>query len=279
MATRRPGDMLGRMTTYYAILTRNMGALTIKSGKYVDDAIIDTTSYLSAGGMLIASTDALVAAAAAIATAMWKKGKGATECDALMLAAYQASIAAYENSHDTMVLSGYAAFYNPLLAELISIFGDASMAGGALALVANKPNVPCKLQVRLTCIGGISAGVVTLVGVGADGSAITQAIPLTGTTRTVVTDEAYATLTSATITGMVGNVAGDHISIGVAADLGLPIPKGATSVTVHKATCDYANEAVGTVDATARTVAPTTAANGAHDYEFWYRYHLAATSS
>jgi hypothetical protein len=270
--------MLGRMTTYYAILTRNMGALTIKSGKYVDDAIIDTTSYLSAGGMLIASTDALVAAAAAIATAMWKKGKGATECDALMLAAYQASIAAYENAHDTVVSAGYAAFYHPLADELVSVVNDFQMVTGACA-IAVKPKLPTKLQVHITDAANAVSGTCALVGVGADGSALSQTINLHGGTRTIVTDDAYAVLTSATLTVTAGAGGGKNIGIGCKGELGLPVPKGATNVVVNKAVVDHADEAVGTVDATARTIVPTTGCNGTHDYEFWYSYHLAATST
>jgi hypothetical protein len=270
------------MATWILVTSVKTGAGILKSGKVIDDAITPTGPITSGGGLLVTSSDATVAAAALVVQQMWLQGKGQEECDAVMIAAYEASIAAAGVAHDTVtsasvIHSGYAAFYNPIAAELISVFADATMAAGALALVANLPNVPCKLQVRLTCIGGISAGVVTLVGVGADGAALTQAIPLTGVTRTVVTTDAYATLTSATITAMVGNVAGDHISIGVGAALGLPIPAAATAVSVHKATCDYTNEAVGTVDATARTVEPTTGANAAHDYEFWYRYTLSHT--
>jgi len=270
------------MSQFYLINSIMTGSGLLKSGKLIDDTIIPTGPITSGGGLLVASSDATVAAAALVVQQMWLQGKGQSECDAVMLAAYESSQAAYELAHDTPVaaslnISGYAVFNKPLAAELISVFGDATMAAGALALVANHPNTPCKLQVRLTCIGGITAGTVTLIGIGADGAALTQVIPLTGATRTVVTDDAYAILTSATIAALAGNVAGDHIGIGVGSALGLPVPSSATSLSVYKATVDAVMEAVGTVDGVARTVAPTTAGNGTHVYEFWYRYAFPHT--
>jgi hypothetical protein len=271
------------MSTFYLINTIKNSAGYMKSGKLIDDAITPTGPITSAGGLLVTSADATVAAAALVVQQMWNQGNGQSECDAVMLAAYEASQASYEAAHDSVVaqtlyISGYSVFNKPLAAELISVFADATMAAGALAIIANHPNTPCKLQVRLTCIGGITAGTVTLVGIGADGAAITQVIPLTGVTCTVITNDAYATLTSATISAnLAGNVAGDHISIGVGSALGLPVPASCTSLSVYKETVDSVNETVGTVDGVARTVAPTTAANGTHVYEFWYRYAFQHT--
>lgn len=262
------------MATYYLITTVRIGVNEFKSGKYVDSTVVDVTELASAGGILVASSNATVAAAATIVQQMWRQGKSQQECDAVMQTAYQVSKDAVDST--TTVYSGYAAFYNPIAAELISIVNDVQMATGAL-VVAAQPNVPCKLQVRITDALNAVTGTCILVGVGADGAAITQTIQLTGGTRTIVTADAYATLTSATLAVAGGAGAGKNIGIGVGAALGLPIPAGATAVSVHKATCDYANEAVGTVDATARTISPTTVANAAHDYEFWYRYSLTHT--
>ena len=270
--------MLGRMTTYYAILTRNMGSQTIKAGKYVDDSIVDTTAYLSAGGLLVASTDAYVAAAAAIATAMWKKGRGATECDALMLSAYQVSTTVYANAHDVVVSAGFASFYHPLADELVSVVNDFQMVTGACA-IAVQPKLPCKLQVRITDAANAVSGTCVLLGTGADGTPLNQTITIHGGTRTVVTDDAYASLTSATLTITAGAGGGKNLGIGCKGEVGLPIPKGATNVAVNKVAVDHANEAVGTVDATARTLIPTTPCNGTHDYDVWFSYHLPAAAT
>lgn len=262
------------MATYYLLNTVKLGLAEYKSGKLVDSNIVDTAALAAVGAALVTSSNAVVAAAALVVQKMWADGKGQEYCDGMMFAAYAASKDVVDAT--SPACAGRAAFYNPLAAELISVVNDVQMATGAL-VVASQPNVPCKLQVRITDAADAVTGTCVLVGVGADGSAITQTIPLTGGTRTVVTADAYATLTSATLAVAGGAGVGKNIGIGVGAALGLPIPAGATGVSVFKATCDYANEAVGTVDATARTVIPTTGANGAHDYEFFFKYTLAHT--
>lgn len=170
-----------------------------------------------------------------------------------------------------MRFAGHVRYVNPIAAELITVSADALMADGA-RVIAAQPDFPRKLQVRITDADNSVTGDLTLVGLAIDGSAVTQVIPLTGGTRTVITDAVYASLTSATISSIAGAGAGDNMSIGVGAALGLPIPAGATLVAVTKTLVDDTNETVAGVDATARAVAPTTAANGVHDYDFYYQY-------
>lgn len=173
---------------------------------------------------------------------------------------------------DPIRLTGHASFLNPKAAELVSVVGDVLLANGA-QIIAAQPDYPRKLQVRITdADSSISAGTITLVGVGIDGTAVTQVIPLAGGTRTVITDAVYATLTSATVAALAGHGVGDNVGIGVGAALGLPIPAGAGSVSVTKTVVDSAGETVAGVDATARSVAPTTAANAARDYDFYFAY-------
>jgi hypothetical protein len=180
---------------------------------------------------------------------------------------------------NAVTLCGHASFLNPIAAELISVVNDVLLADGA-QVIAAQPDYPRKLQVRITDgDSSISAGTVTLVGVGIDGSAVTQTINLAGGTRTVITDAVYATLTSATVAALAGHGAGDNIGIGVGAALGLPIPTGAAGVAVTKTCVDSVNEAVAGVDATARSVAPTTAANAAHDYDFFFKYTVTPTQA
>lgn len=160
----------------------------------------------------------------------------------------------------------------PITADLVSIVNAVDITNVVLTIAA-QPDFPRKLQVRIVdANSSVSAGVVTLVGIGARGQAVTQAIPLTGGTQTVVTTDAYATLTSATVTGAVGNVAGDTIGIGPGTALGLPGPSTPTAGTyaVHKSNVTNANETVGTVDATAGTIIPTSVPNGTRTYDFWF---------
>ena len=102
---------------------------------------------------------------------------------------------------------------------------------------------------------------------------MTQAIDIStsGGTRTVVSRDAYRSLTTATISGGSG-FAG---TVGIGLGLGLAMPTQQTVVTafgVVGANCDKLNEAVGTVDTTAHTIEPTTPSNGTHNYTFNYKY-------
>jgi hypothetical protein len=177
------------------------------------------------------------------------------------------------------VLSGVAHFTDPIAEEVVSIVANVLIANGA-QLLAGQPDFPRKLRVDITDADvSITAGTVDLVGVGADGAALSQSIPLTGGTQVVVTDDAYATVTSVTVVGAAGNGAGDNIGVGVDSALGLPIPAGAANVVVTKTCVDSADETVAGVDTTARTVDPTTAPDAAKDYDFYYRYELTPTQS
>jgi hypothetical protein len=113
-----------------------------------------------------------------------------------------------------------------------------------------------------------------LVGVGKDGEPVTEAfnINTTGGTRTLTTAAAYATLTSATITA--GSGFAGTVGIGVASALALPGSRSpaASAYVVHKAAVNNANETVGTVDAVAGTIVPTTVPNGTNNYAFYYQF-------
>ena len=162
-------------------------------------------------------------------------------------------------------------------AELVSVVNAVLPSNVALTL-ALQPDVARKLQVHI--VTGSTAGTLTLVGVDQNGNAATQAIDIsTGIgTRTVVTDKAYATLTSATISG--GSGFAGTVGIGLASALGLPVNKSpaATAFAVYKSQVNGLDETVGTVDATAGTIIPTTAPDGSHSFAFWYNFTVTPTS-
>lgn len=177
----------------------------------------------------------------------------------------------------TKRVAAVAYFQNPLAAELISIVADAACANGACAL-AGQPQYPCKLSLRVTiAVNPITAGVATIVSVGSSGEAITEVVSLiTAVTATIPTLKAHGKITSITVSGLVGGGgAGDNLSVGQSSALGLPAAQDATSFAVHKANLDNADEAVGTVDAVAGTIIPTTAPNAARDYTIFYSYLTA----
>lgn len=158
----------------------------------------------------------------------------------------------------------------PIAAELVSIKAAALPANGAITIAA-QPDYPRKLQVRVVdANSSITAGTLALVGVGPSGEAVAEIISLTGGTATTTTTYAYAHLTSGTVASLTGAGAGDTLGIGVSNALGLPRQTSAVGLTVVKANVGNADEAVGTVDATAGTITPTSAPDGAKNFGFWY---------
>jgi hypothetical protein len=170
-----------------------------------------------------------------------------------------------------------ATFLGPAAADLVSVVAAVLPSNVALTLIANAIDHARKLQVRI--VTGSTAGTLTLVGIGGNGEAVTQAIDISssGGTRTVVTTKAYRSLTSATIS--VGS--GFAGTVGIGLGLGLAMPTAQASVTAFAVigeNCDKLNETVGTADAVAYTIEPTTAANGTHNYSFRYTYTLTPVS-
>ena len=199
-------------------------------------------------------------------------------------AAQDAATKAYVDGSST----GFASMNSPPTAATGTLVTTIAMANGALAIAA-QPVTPCKLQVKVVdANSSVTAGVVTLVGVGVRGQALSQVISLVTGSLTTLTTDAFANITSATISALAGAAGADTIEIGPSTSLGLPATKTpvSTGFSVFKATkftqvadpdtgvitVTAADEAVGTVDATAGTIIPTTVPNGATSYEFWYNY-------
>jgi hypothetical protein len=179
--------------------------------------------------------------------------------------------------------SGYVSYPAPLAAQASAgastIVSDVAISAVALTIAA-QPDVPRKLNIYKTDGDSSYAATLTIIGVGPGGEAVNEVVSLLAVdgTHTYVTANAFATITSATVSALSGNTGADKVAIGVASALGLPIPSGAASVVVYKEAvaatiaATPVNETVGTVDATARTVVPTTAADGTKALHFWFSY-------
>lgn len=195
-------------------------------------------------------------------------------------------------------------FLAPLPADLISIVAAVTPSNVALT-IATQPPQARKLQIRIiigtTTTTAITAGNLALVGFDQDGNAITENISLIkNASATVKTAHAYGSLTSATVSGYVasGSGTGNTVGIGPSNDFGIACGQGTVSnfalvkaskntrtvVGSGSAVTTWTNvvaddvASTATVDAVARTVAPTTApdANGLIDYEFTVSFNLAA---
>lgn len=186
---------------------------------------------------------------------------------------------------------GRASFSSPLPADLVSIVNAVTPSNVALTLAAQPPHAR-KLQIRIiigtTTTTAITAGNLALVGVDQDGNAVTENISLIqNASATVKSANAYAKLTSATVSAYAaaGSGTGNTVGIGLSNDFGVPTCAGAVDFALIKATkitkvlgtSNVAADdvaATATIDATARTISPTTApaANGLVDYEFTYGF-------
>lgn len=181
-------------------------------------------------------------------------------------------------TQSTMTLAAHVHYEAPIAADLVTIVAALDPIANANLTIAAQPDFPRKLQVRIVdANSSVTAGQVVLTGTGSHGQTATQTISLSGGTRTVTTDDVYAKLSTAVVSGVVGAAAGDTIGIGPATALGLPASKAPVPDTfaVHKAGLNNADEAVGTVDTVAGSIIPTTAADGARRFDFWYTYRVA----
>lgn len=166
-------------------------------------------------------------------------------------------------------------------AAACTIVTDVLAANGAQTIAA-QPGTPRKLLLFITdANASISAGTLDIVGVDPSGTARTESIALTGGTASKTSTWAYATLTSATVTGLAGQGAGDNIALGVSNALGLVGCKtpASSAFAVFKVVVDGANDVVGTVDATAGTLTPTTAPNGSRVFLIFCTFAVTTTQN
>ena len=165
--------------------------------------------------------------------------------------------------------------------------------------IAAQPAHARKLQVNIvvgtSTTTAITAGVVAIDGVDQDGFTVDETISVVANaTLSPVpkTKYAYSKVNSITLSGYAaaGSGTGNTIGIGVSNDFGVPSATNVVDLTLIKATkiitswnaggptLTFAatDDAAGsaTVDAVARTIAPTTApaALGINDYEFTYGF-------
>lgn len=166
-------------------------------------------------------------------------------------------------------------FAAPIAAELITIVAATIPVSGAAYTIAAQPGFPRKLQVRCVQSGAVASLVVNIVGTDGRGNAVSESVNVAGaSTATFATVNAYAHVMSVTPVGTVTNVT--TIGVGVGAALALQLPPNFSDLLVYKENLNGADEAVGTVDAVAGTVSPTTAPDGTRSFQFFYSYNRAS---
>lgn len=154
------------------------------------------------------------------------------------------------------------------------IVASATLANGTLA-IANQPDVGrvCNVRVDPSTLA-ITAGVIALNYTANDGTTQTDTLPLSvalSTLLTQPTSKGVLHLNSAIVTGLVGG-ATPKVQIDDTNSLALQVDAGFQSFAVTKANVDGADEVIGTVNAAAGSITPTTAPNATHTYGFAYTY-------
>jgi hypothetical protein len=168
----------------------------------------------------------------------------------------------------------------PAVQDLVSMVAAVLPVSGTPFTIVKSPDVPRKLQVRGVYSGAVANLVVNIVGIDGRGNAVTESVNMAAAaTTTFKTANAYAKITSATPVGTVTNVT--TIGIGPASDLALVLSPSFVDLVVYKeavstGTATFADEAVGTVDTVAGTVAPTTAPDGTKSFHFWANWNTVA---
>lgn len=153
------------------------------------------------------------------------------------------------------------------------------VADGTPMLSPVSPKIPRNLVYTITDgNAGISAFSITAVGVGVDGSAVSENITFAGG-LVQQGSKIFASLTSVTVDSVVGEGAGDLLDVGYGVKIGVPLPAGATSFSIVKLVSAGTAEAASATDTTNNSFTSTTAPDGAKDFEIWYEYaHPAITA-
>lgn len=169
----------------------------------------------------------------------------------------------------------------PVGTDLTGIVAAALPVSGTPMTIAFQPPIAAKLNVRNVQSGAVAGLVINIVGTNAQGLTVSESVNVAGaSSATFVTVNAYAKVTSVTPVGTVTNVT--TIGVGISTALALPLPVGFVDLVVFKevvctagTVATLTDEAVGTVDTVAGTVAPTTAANGTKCFYFYYSWNSA----
>lgn len=190
--------------------------------------------------------------------------------------AASATLAAMTNSN-----AGYV-YYQNITAASTSAGADQLDLNGVAEpeVMANivQPDVPRNVVINFTDGDtSIDAFDLTVAGTAPDGSAVTENFTFAGGLDQVGS-KIFAKVTSVTLNSINGNGAADTLDLGYGAKIGVPVPAGATGLSIVKLVSNGAEEAASATDTTNNSFTATTAPNGTNDYEVWYEYsHPALT--
>lgn len=260
------------MSKFYLLNTVKLANNIFRSGSLIDDAQHPKTAIESAGGSLVADSNALVAAAAVKVQAMWKEGKGQAECDAVMMLASDTSHDTASNTTATNQTATTGATVNTGSVAQCGTWGKALPAAGtavhaqaaggaALALVAGFTNpLPRRtLNIARSDAGPASVNYTCTVTTPDGGSAdIVLAVPRNGNASTNIAG------VWSSISTTVDPVSTSDFTTGTGFCVG-SLMTGAPLLSVNGVV-----EAAVSSDTASGTVVPTTAPDGAKEFTVLY---------
>lgn len=139
-----------------------------------------------------------------------------------------------------------------------------------------QPTVPRNVVVNFTdANASITDFDFTVHGKAPDGTTISENFVFAGGLDQVGS-KIFASITNFTLNSIAGNASGDLLDIGYGTKLGVPVPYGATNLTVQNLRCDTTVEAASATDATNNSITPTTAPNGTRIFQAWFSYDFPA---
>lgn len=261
------------MATYYLMNNVQVGTNFMYAGTLIDSLNDDVAGIQDAGGQLVDSSEPTVAAAAAVAQSLRKRGADPIRVQSVMVAARDASL---DTVGGTVAVNQTTIATNQNSAEvhhetIANIEAPATSYGtiaddAASANATGQPTHPTTLD----CVfaAGYDGGDVTVHGTAPDGTAITEVFAAgDGVTRNGTT--VFALLDAAGSFTSTGTGVGSELAtIQSAADVGLA-KRNATVVKVSEDGVNAAfTQAAGQI--TAGSFTPTSAKDGAVDYDVWY---------
>ncbi len=147
-----------------------------------------------------------------------------------------------------------------------------NIANGALGALT-QPKFPRNVVVTIVdTTPSITAGIVTIVGTDQDGNPVTEVYDCAAGVGTYTGNIAFAKIASITLANFatLGGAGDETIAIGSGTKIGLPCGLNGRLVRVVKSVHNMADEAIGTVNATYRTLIPTNAPNADHHILIYY---------
>jgi len=182
------------------------------------------------------------------------------------------TVTVYEVACNRPLEARHVKYDNPIAKATIDVFAQIDPIANGSQAVVDQPDYPRCIQVVIV-EAALSAGILTFTGTNQNGEAVVEVMDIGALgTGTHLTSNAFATILTSVISEVAGAAGGDTIEAGWADVFGLPSRPGGMLAAIHKYNEDDDDVDVPAYTEEYSTCAITTAANGVHDYEWFYTF-------